>query len=268
MKTILAGTDFSKSSANAARYAAMLAQKSGARLLLFNMYEIPLIHSNSGLYFMSYTPQRDESETRMMSFIKKLKKEFPDVTIDSFVSTGFFRQEIESLVKRRHIRAVVMGMSAKDRFSKAIYGSHATDIAGKIKAPVLIVPDKFNRHHLHKILLGVESKGKLHKASLRKLEEFAREYKLAIELLHVHTENEIFADESKASLKIAGRETVIEEAQAKTIEEGIERTARRKKADLIAIISKKHSVFFNLFKESLTKQIAFTTDMPVLAIHE
>jgi len=268
MKTIIAGVDFTKSSYNAAKYAAMLAQKLNSKLVLFNMYDVPLIHSNSGLYFMSTTPLREESENKITDFCKKLQKLHPKIKIESFISTGFFKQQLTSFIKTHKVQLVVMGLSTKDRFSKFLYGSRSTDIAGKISAPVIIVPDNFRVHHLHKVLLGVENREKLHKSSLASFENFAKETKANVSLLHIQTEDEIFNDGLKNTLKITGKTHKIESYPSPTIEKGISAYTKRKKVDLIAIISKEHSVFYNLFYESNTKRIAFTSKVPVMAIHE
>jgi len=268
MKTIIAGIDFTKSSYNAAKYAAMLAQKLNCKLVLFNMYDVPLIHSNSGLYVMSYTPLRDESENKIADFSKKLQKLHPKISINFFVSTGSFKQQLTAFIEAHKVQLVVMGLSTKDSFSKFIYGSHSTDIAGKISAPVIIVPDNFKVHTLNKILLGVDNEEKLHRSSLKSLERFAKESKSSVTLLHVKTEDEIFGNKLKNTIKLNGKAHKVESYSAIDIVKGIRAFTQTNKTDLIAIISKKHSLFYNLFTESNTKKIAFASKIPVMAIHE
>ncbi len=268
MKTIIAGVDFTKSSYNSAKYAAMLAQKLNCKLVLFNMYDVPLIHSNSGLYFMSNAPIRAESENKIAGFCKKLQKLYPKIEIGTFVSTGFFKQQLTSFIKTHQVKLVVMGLSAKDRFSKFLYGSHSTDIAGKISAPVIIVPDNFKEHSLHKVLLGIDNKEKFHKSPLHSFENFIKETKTIAILLHIQTEDEIFIDKTLNTIKLNGKNHKIESYPSASIEKGISAFIKEKKIGLIAIISKKHSAFYNLFNESNTKRIAFASKVPVMAIHE
>jgi nucleotide-binding universal stress UspA family protein len=268
MKTIIAGVDFSKSSNNAANYAAMLAKKLNYKLVLFNMYDVPLIHTNNGLYFMSFESIRQSSETKLANQCKKLKKLFPKLEIGTFATTGAFQQELKEFIKSHQVKLVVMGLSSKDRFSKFIYGSHSTDIAGKVNSPVIIVPDNFKTHSAHKIVLSVDNKEKLHKSSLNTFENLTKEMKADVSLLHIQTEDEIFDSGQKDVLKINGKLKKIEKLSAHNIEKGIGSYTKLKKVDLITIISKKHSVFYNLFNESNTKRIAFNSKVPVMAIHE
>ena len=268
MKTIIAGVDFSRSSYNATNYAAALAQKLNYKLVLFNMYDIPLIHSNSGLYFMSYDSIKRTSEQKLSGFHKKLQKHNPKTEIETFVTTGFFKTELAAFIKSHQVKLVVMGLSSKDRFSKFLYGSHSTDIAGKLSAPVIIVPDSFKAASFHKIVLSVDNKEKLHKSSLSAFENFAKETKADVSLLHIQTEDEILKSGQKDVLKINGKLKKIENLHAHNIEKGIGSYTKLKKVDLITIISRKHSVFYNLFNESNTKRIAFSSKVPVMAIHE
>jgi hypothetical protein len=116
--------------------------------------------------------------------------------------------------------------------------------------------------------LGVDNREKLHKSSLTAFENFVKETKAKPSLLHVKTEDEVFSDKLNNVIKINGKNQKIESHPAATIEKGIGDFIRTKKTDLVAIISRKHSAFYNLFNESNTKRVAFTSKVPVMAIHE
>ena len=163
---------------------------------------------------------------------------------------------------------MVLGISSKDRFSKFLYGSHSTDIAGKISAPVIIVPDHFKDYTLRKVVLAVDNKEKLHKSSLKAFETLIKETKTTPSLLHIKTEDEIFTDKAQNVVKINGKNYKVESFSSTSTEKGIGNYTKLKKTDLIVIISKKHSVFYNLFNESNTKKIAYSSKVPVMAIHE
>lgn len=268
MKTIIAGVDFTQSSYNAARYAALLAEKLKCKLVLFNMFDVPLIHSNSGLYFMSYSSIRDTSEDKLHKFEARLQKEFPKLSINYFVTTGSFRDEISTFVNKHRVQYVVLGMAVKNRFSKFLYGSHSTDIAGKVNAPVIIVPEQYKVHRLKTIVMGVDNREKLHKASLKRFENFAKESGTSIKVLHVLTEDELFDHNKNQNIILNHKKHHIDVVSETTLERGMKKYSLDTKADLIAIISRKHSAFYNLFNETNTKNIAFASKVPVMAIHE
>jgi len=268
MKTVIAGVDFTQSSYNAARYAAHLAQKAKCKLTLFNMFDVPLIHSNSGLYFMSYSSIRDTSVSRLEKFQHRLKKDFPRLEIDYFAATGSFREEISNFVKKHSVEYVVLGLATKNRFSKFLYGSHSVDLVGKVNSPVIIVPEQYKDHQVKKVVMAVDNKEKLHKAPLKRFEEFLKEQRARLEVVHVRSEDEIFDHDEKQSILVNRKKYPVEMINEASLERGMKKYTLEKEADLIAIISRRHSVFYNLFNETHTKEIAFASKVPVMSIHE
>ena len=216
MKTIIAGTDFTPSSLNACLYAGMLAQKLNCKLTLFNLYDVPVVHSNSGLYFISFESQRKFSEDKMKKFIKKLSVSYPNVHMEPMVTTGSFKMEVEDFVKKHRVEAVVMGLASKTKLEKFIYGSHSTDVAGKVHAPVIIVPEKYKKHNLKSMLLSVDNNEKLYHSSLGELERFAADSNTDIKVLSVRTEDELFLPKQQ-EVKINGNVVKLNTIKAKDI---------------------------------------------------
>jgi nucleotide-binding universal stress UspA family protein len=266
MKTIIAGTDFTAASVNACHYAAFLAQKLHCKLTIFNLFDAPIIHSNAGLYGISYSAQKSTSHQRSEKLVKQLQLQFPKLKIESFITIGSFKLELENFVASHQIEAAVMGLEAKTRFSKFIYGSHGVDIAGKIDCPVIIVPSRYKKHKLSKMLLTVDNREKLLRSSLKELEQFVKQSATKLSLLHVRTQNEIF-DPVMGDVKINGKKLPIDVLKAKDIQDGVRKYCNANDIDMVSIISKKHSVFYNLFVESNTKKVAFVAKVPVMSLH-
>ena len=132
---------------------------------------------------------------------------------------------------------------------------------------VIIVPSKYKTHKLSKIVLTVDSNEKMHKPTLSGFEKFVEKSKIKLTLLHVRTEDEI-SDPVITTAKINGKKLPIEILEAKDIQGGVKKYINKREADMVAIISKKHSAFYNFFSESNTKKIAFVAKVPVMAIHE
>lgn len=267
MKTIIAGTDFSSSSVNACKYAALLAQKFNCKLTLFNMFDAPIIHSNTGLYGILYEPAKKDSEAKTHKLVNKLNKLFPKLKIDVLLTDDSFKDALERFSSAHNVQAAVMGLETKNKFSKFIYGSHGVDIAGKIDTPVIIVPENYKKHQLSSVLLAVDNSEKLYKSSLKNFEKFLSSSKSKVRLLHIRTKNE-FLEPAITTLKINEKKLGIEVVKGKDIQDGVKKYCRQNAIDLVAMISKKHSVFYDLFIESNTKKIAFAAKVPVLAIHE
>ncbi|HXU26595.1 MAG TPA: universal stress protein, partial [Bacteroidia bacterium] len=167
MQTIVAGTDFTKSSLNACTYAAMLANKYKCKLVLFNLLDVSWIHANSGLFLLETYRERRKNEHRAKKQLEDLKTAFPKIEITTFVNSGSFKKEIKKFTENHHVKLIVMGLAEKNRFYKSLYGSHGVDIAGKLDAPVIIVPEQFKKHTLKHTVLAVDNSEKLHLSSLK-----------------------------------------------------------------------------------------------------
>jgi nucleotide-binding universal stress UspA family protein len=269
MKTIIACTDFSQSSFNACRYAAMLAQTLHCKLTLFNLFEAPIIHSNMGLYGYpdDVNITKQDSSRKINGLTQKLLKEFPELNIDQFFTSGSFKSELRKFIKSHYIEAAVLGLESKHKFSKSIFGSNGTDLIGKIKTPVIIVPQSYKKHKLLKVVLAVDNSEKIHKTTLHDFESILLKTKCELELLHVRTEDEVF-NPSKTDLTINKKKLPIISVLAKDLQDGIKRYCIKNQIDMVVAISKKHSVFYNFFIESISKKIAFVAKVPVMIIHE
>lgn len=267
MKTILVATDFTPSSVNACLYAATLAKKLTCKLTLFNLFEIPAVHSNSGLYLVSYNSVKENSEETIKKLAENIHLKFPKLHIDHLVTTGSFKRNIEEFIAAHQVEAVVMGLATKTKLSKFIYGSHSTDIAGKIKAPVIIVPEKYKKYSFKNILLGVDNTEKLYKSELIDFESLVKDLKSSVKLVHLRTDEEVFKNKP-GSLNLNGKSLKVNTFFAKDMQDGIKKYVKKTNTDLIAVISKSHSAFYELFAETNTKKIAFSSKIPVLCIHE
>lgn len=268
MKTIIAGTDFSPSSLNACRYAALLAQKFQCKLVIFNLFQAPILHSNSGLYGISYTSVKRASEKKSNDVAQSLSKDFPSLKIETFITTGGFKEELKMFSKRHQVQLVVMGLEAKTRISKFIWGSHGVSIAGKLNAPAVIVPEHYKNHQFRTMLIAVDNLQKLKSVSLKEIEPFLKSAQMQAKLLHVRTPEELVSTATGAVLKLNKQKHEVEIQKARSVENGVRFYCRDHKIDLVTIISRKHSVFYNLFNESVTKRVAFASKVPVMAIHE
>src|SRR5689334_6704488 len=81
-KRILVGIDYSTSSNNALEYATGLAERSGASLVLFHVYDFPVLHTNAGLYMMDYRAIKREDLARLEDLKNKTQAKHPKLGIE------------------------------------------------------------------------------------------------------------------------------------------------------------------------------------------
>lgn len=259
---ILVGIDFTKSSENALNYALMLAETSNYQITLFHVFDTPVVHANSGAYFVEYASLKQNFNSRLDEYRKKITAKHPLLKIEIFTTFNSFKSEVEELVNKKKVQLVIIGLETKSKISKFIYGTTGVDIAGKINCPIIIVPEKYKHHKLETILVALDNKHKQHAKELKQLVKFSSEFKCSINYLHIRTEHELIIEKNK------NIELTVELIEAKEFKIGITDYLKKHPHDLIVLISHQHNFIYHLFAESNTKTIAFQSKIPVMSIHD
>jgi len=231
------------------------------------MFDAPVFHSNSGLYGFAYASVQMSRLKKTGTVRDTLQSEFPDIQINRYVSSGSFKEELQNFIDTHRVEAAVMGLETRHKIHRTLASSHGISIAGKINAPVIIVPKTFTKHRLSNILLAVDNTKKLLQPSLKGFEKFLLVTKANLKILHVKTEDEI-TEGNGMEIKINGKKEPVEVISAKKLEQGVSLFCKRETIDLVVIISKKHSIFYDLFLESNSLKIIRTASIPVMVIHE
>jgi nucleotide-binding universal stress UspA family protein len=128
MKTILAPIDFSDASTNALNFAAELAQRAKARLIIVNVLQ----------------ENEDENQTK-----KKLeKKEFDlkeffgsGLKVESALRTGSLVTAIKNIIAELGPDIVAMGTKGASGLKRVLIGSNTVNVIGETTVPVLVIPE-------------------------------------------------------------------------------------------------------------------------------
>lgn len=268
MKTqkIIVGIDYTPSSANALKYAGLLAKHANCELVLFHLYDIPVMHANSGLYFISMGETKQSKVEKIHAFAKKnLGK---DAVYEVHITSGTMQDEIQALIKADKVHSVVMGLAAKTKINRFIYGSNSTNLAGKLDCPVVIVPESYKTHKVGHSILAFDNSEMPAKKTLNKIKQFINSTQSKVNVLHIATP-EAFEENPATEFKIDAKHIYpVETKKAKTVVDGISKAVSAKKAHSVISISRQHSFVYRFFVESVTKEIAFTSKVPVMVVHE
>lgn len=266
-KKILVGIDYTKSSFNALDYAVGLARQSRSELLLFHVYDFPVVHTNAGLYMVDYKAIKREDLSRLEKIREKLIGDNPKIQVSVINSNLSFRTYVEELAAKKKIQVVVIGLETKSKISKFIWGTTGVDIAGKIDCPVIIVPETYRQHRYEKLMAAVDYKQDLKRVVVRKAEKFAKDHRMKCELLHIQTDDELDFGLEAGQHRKEAEKWGISIFKAKAFPDGIKKYVSQNKTDLVVLFSRKHSLVYRLFNETNTKTIAFNSNIPVMSIH-
>ena len=262
MKTILVGIDFTKSSENALKYAIEIAKQSSSKILLFHALTAPVIHTTSGLVFLSGNNFEKNAEDKMKALQINLFKENPLLKFELEITYNGIRDRVEKLAKNNKISLVVLGLETKSKISKFIYGTTSVDLAGKIDCPIVTVSEKYKHHNLKKIVIAVDNKESISSGLSKRIHSLIKLLGVEAEFVHIKTENELDIVHKE------NKQIITTTIKADNFQDGITAYVKKTKADLIMLISHNYSAFHSLFIDSNSKKIIISSNVPVISIHK
>ena len=274
MKHILFPTDFSDNSNQAYPYALDIAYLLNAELVIFNAYKLP--HSKSNV-MVSITDRMKEDS---LNSLKKLKEEtlatekYKDLKITTTSRSGSFISLIPKVANEFESDLIVMSTKGASSLKEMFIGSNTLDVIQSTKIPVLTVPEKAQNNKVDKIAMAVDLKKITNPEQLRPLLEMAKICRASIEFVHVmHPDEEDSTQDrfnqivflEKFASEIPSNINIITETD---IIEGLSRYIATEKPDMLAMLSRKHTLFERLFTQSITNKLAFRSEIPLLVMDE
>jgi|GEM_PF-3059545 nucleotide-binding universal stress UspA family protein len=265
MYTFFVATDFSKAAENATRYAAQLAQKINANLILFH---IATHKEASGPGRVSATHLQiclEKLENQALAIADEYKLHCKPV-----IGLSHSTESIMAEAEKEVADIIIMGITAAPRLEKGILGSKTQDLICKGTIPVLAIPENMKFHAITKIVLAVGTHTPDY-GMLQKLVRFASVFHAHIELIHIHHGKEKIDSpylETSDLIKKTGYQkiscTVIKgEDTAKELD----RHLHLKNASLLVIIRKHLGLFQDVFS-GLAGRMTYVSDVPLLVFNE
>ncbi len=274
MKTILIATDFSNASRNAVEYGAELAYYAKAKLVLFHVYHVPVVTTETPVVW----PTLEDIEKDSVATLTTIKNDLliehgPELKIECVCKCGFALEELESYIGANRPDLIVMGMKGSGYLSEKLIGSTTTALIRNAECPVLVIAEKVKYSAVKRIVLATDFQELEHKTTLNPLKEIAKLFNAHIFVLNVVTDNRKSVDISGTvndliSLEMALKDTdhTFHHLDNDNTVNGINDFIIKRNMDMVVMIPKKHSLLKSIFQEPFTKRMAFHTDVPLLAI--
>jgi nucleotide-binding universal stress UspA family protein len=270
---ILVPTDFSKNANKAIEYASVIAKSSGGTLELLHVYTEPVTRNNVA-YPLIFEETAWAAKTAREQ-IEKLCAEISEekgVPCEGKVKIGVTAVEIIKEAADSKIDFIVIGTKGASGLDKVLFGSNTTSVIEKAPCPVFSVPMDAVIAPPKKIVFATNYHEGDMKA-LKKLTKFGSLFNAELLVLHVSKENlkserDLVEQFSKAVAKESGSPQPYYYALPhENTEKGINLFMDSSGADLIALSTRKRTVFEKMFNPSLTKKLAYQARLPWLAIH-
>ncbi len=273
MKTIVALTDFSDDSVNAAFYAADMAVLLNCKLTLLNVCYVPVAISEVSVLPESIDAWMSDSELQMKQLEAQIKAHLNDrIPVSTAIREGAVMPEIRDFCEGEEPLAVVMGaesMSAIERF----FSQGQTMLAiQELRWPVMIIPPGARFHGFRKLGLACDLKNVVATTPFMQIKQLVDAFHAELHVIHVADDatfepsaieeagwvQDIFSVFQPAFHFIGGSDP----------ENSLLDFADRNEIDLLLIVPKKRSFLEKLFHHSFSKDLVLQSRLPVFSIHE
>lgn len=275
MKTILVPTDFSKCSYNAARYATAIAKATKAKIILLHVYQNPLMIRDLLL-------EEQLENAPQMEALKRLKKitrfelvindDTPDLEIKYEATEGLTVDEILFSALTHDVEMIVMGTQGASNLKEIIMGSNTANVIAKSTVPVLAVPQSAKYLGLNKIVFATDFHEVKNNSSLDSLLEITLLFDSEI-LIYSVLKNESDMPTAEQTSEYFNLDKLFERIPhsihtevSDDIPEAINTFSKSNYADLLVTIPQKHNFLELLFNKSITRNLVFHTQLPLLCL--
>ena len=278
MKTILVPTDYSAVAKNAAIYALQLAtQLKADKIILYNAYQASPILTEATMPIM---PVMDIetlsgiSTEGMQHFRESLAAHIPDtLAVEEKTAYGMVVDGIEDICQESEIYIVVMGISGTSKMEEIFIGSTATSVLKHIKTPVIVVPGQATFKNIERVLFTCDYKHVVETTPVKPIRDLLTTTGARLHVVNVYKKQgdfdaDLLYEEELTHSILSEFSPQYHAVKSESFIDGINQYVDENKIDLIITIPKKHSFFESLFKEAHTKQLAFHSHVPLMAVHE
>lgn len=274
MNLILAPTDFSKASRSAINYAAEIAKRAKAKLVLLHVYQPVIIPSETPVVL----PLSEEIEKESMRRLRRIRyqlltKHGRRFNVELSASEGIISNVIHDYAVEQKADLIVMGTHGAGYLEEKLVGSVTSDLIARAKTPVLSVPTNSKFKSIKKILLATDYQALSTPAMLDPIKEVSDMFNSHIYILNVITKENDLPSVSQAvegikleSILQAQNHSFHTEVNSDVVR-GINEFVEERHMDMLVMVPRQHRFFKDLFHKRNTKQMVFHTKAPLLTIH-
>lgn len=275
MKTILVPVDFSAISINAARYAVRMSHQLKAdKVVLFHTYGGSYQILDQGAEVVMATTQilLENMKQELHDLKVALNKmEEANVTIITEVTDGFLLEDTLDLIEKHKADLVVMGITGKNTLEQKLMGTNTYRVASESPVPVLIVPSKATFEEVKHVALALKfTKDILQETPYQAINKMLLDLDANLTILNVAKDDyKIHAADVQEAVKAS--HIMFKEEQSKIVYLGehdivksVSDYVHNNDVQLLLSVTHKMGFLQSIFKGSITKNLAFYTDLPLM----
>lgn len=275
LKNILILTDFSDSAVNAARYAAVFADRIKTRhIIIYHSTSVPLA-TDIPLEIASRTIDGPEEVTTKLN---RLKDEISslvssEITINTRKDERMLLAAVNILAEQQQLGLVVMGITGKSNLKEILIGSNTTTIARESRIPLLIVPAGAQFEDVKRVVFACDLKKVSETTPIEAIKTLIAALNAKLLILNVAQNQDHFKQDRIKELADLQRLWGDEQAEYhyavhEDLVTGIMDFAINQEAQLVITVPRQYGFFEGFFHRGLTNKLAYHTHLPLLLFKE
>ena len=264
---IICPTDFSETANNALEYAVKIAKITGAELLLRNVQSIsvfeifpPKIWAEREIKIISDKLEKMCIEVNKMFEIScKYDIELTHPTLENAITKNVSSTDI-----------IIMGTNGVDSWFQLFGGTNTFHVTQKAICPVMVIPENVSYKNIEKIVFAWDGTRES-MLSLMRMEYLVKVFNPKIAVLHITKKyhesfEKKFTDMEKEWL-LKFPEITFETVSDNNISSTIKEYMHVTESDLLLMISHEHGIIYNVFQQSVTRELTEDAELPLLIQH-
>ncbi len=270
--SILVPTDFSASAKAAAHYAAQLALKMKAKVILLSVVEM----DTSEVVLHNWKKLENQLKRAAKRDLEKLLKEVKSRAADGLeisydIAAGIPMQDvIERYAREKKVDLIVMGTKGATGLRKILRGTNTARVIEHSSVPVIAIPAKATFKQLKKIVYATDLKNVT--KEIQSLCAFAGLFQAEILILHTVPAK---GRPSRINKKLepgiidAAHYSAISYHQVSNdrVSQAISLFVDETQADMLAMFTHELDFYEKLFGQSVTRTLAFESRVPLLVFN-
>ena len=273
MNSILVPTDFSKVADNALNYAISMADYYQLDIILYHVVQMsaPDVAEQIHLDFIPEVTEKAKKELTEKATL--LKIQYPKISFHTKVEYGLFLESLKKTCEDLGPISIIMGISGDGQGIDKIIGSNALNVMTELKFPLIIVPKNATFKPIENICFACDLKNVLSSTPIVALKAFSKLFNATMHILNIDYQNKNFTPDTQNDLAILNDmlDNIKHEfhfIEDDNVQHAIDAFVSNNKADMLIMLPKKHSFFASLFHKSQSKEMAYHSHIPLLALHQ
>lgn len=197
MKTLIAPTDFSKTSLNAVNYAADMAVSINARLEILHAMQVPIA---TGIpdYISQLQEEMQEEQYHKLQLLKQRleKRTASHIPVACHITEGGTNSVIKDFAEKKKPFALILGSKGVSNIQKIVFGSIALHTAKHVGSPVLLVPEKAKFTPVSAIAFATDLLLESSNQLIKDLRKWLSLFNARLDIVHVN-ENALFKNDKE-----------------------------------------------------------------------